>query len=469
MFIGRKKELSELEKLYKANAFQFVAVYGRRRVGKSALISHFTQTRRAIYFTAIESGGRRNLELFSKAVMKLRGFQGDAVFSSWEQAFDEIASLAGNKLRNRLILVIDEYPYLAQAERSISSILQFYCDRVFKNTTVMIILCGSSMSVMENQVLGYQSPLYGRRTAQMKIEPFDYQDAAAFVPQYSFEEKALVYGITGGVPKYLELFDDSMSLKKNILKNFLSPVGYLYEEPANLLKQELREPANYNLIIETAARGATRLHEIADKTGLASSAASIYINTLISLGIMKKETAITEENNKRKTLYRLADSMFIFWYRYIFRSGFSIIINDAEYLYDTEIEPDLNSYMGAVFETMCLDYLGKLNSITNKILPFKIRQIGRWWGANPHTKTEEEIDLVGINEKLSSVLFCECKYRNRLTDATVLDSLVAKAELWKEYKHKYFMLFSKEGFAEEVRSAAKRAGNVSLVTLEEMY
>jgi AAA+ ATPase superfamily predicted ATPase len=401
--------------------------------------------------------------------MKLRGFQGDAVFSSWEQAFDEITSLAKDNLRNRLILVIDEYPYLAQAERSISSILQFYCDTVFKNIPVMIILCGSSMSFMENQVLGYQSPLYGQRTAQMKIEAFDYRDAAAFVPHYSFEEKALVYGITGGVPKYLELFDDSTNLKKNVIKNFLTPVGYLYEEPKNLLKQELREPVKYNLIIEAAAKGATRLNEIADKTGLNSSAASIYINTLISLGIMKKETAITEEKNKRKTLYCLADSMFIFWYRYIFGSEFSIMSGDAESLYDTEIEPDLNSYMGAIFETMCLDYLGKLNGITNKLLPFKIRELGRWWGTNPHTKTEEEIDLVGINEKLSSALFCECKYRNRLTDITILDSLIAKAKLWKNYKHKYFMLFSKAGFAKEVHSAAKQTGNVLLVTLKEMY
>jgi AAA+ ATPase superfamily predicted ATPase len=467
MFVGREKEISELEKLYQTKTFQFVALYGRRRVGKSTLISHFTQTRRTIYFTAIESGSRRNLELFSKTVMELRGVRGDAAFSRWEQAFDEIASLA--KSNERLILVIDEYPYLAQAERSISSILQLYCDTIFKNTSIMIILCGSSMSFMENQVLGYQSPLYGRRTAQMKIEAFDYRDAAAFVSQYSLEEKALVYGITGGVPKYLELFNDSVSLKKNIIKNFLSPTGYLYEEPANLLKQELREPVKYNLIIEAAAKGATRLNEIADKTGLDSSAASIYINSLISLGIMQKETAITEEKNKRKTLYRLADSMFIFWYRYLFGAGFSILSGDAESLYEAEIEPDLSRYMGAIFETMCSDYLGRLNSATNKVLPFKIRQLGRWWGTNPHTKTEEEIDIVGINEKLSSALFCECKYRNQLTDIKILNSLIAKAELWKGYAHRYFMLFSRKGFTREVHAAAKQAGNVLLATLEEMY
>jgi AAA+ ATPase superfamily predicted ATPase len=466
MFIGREKELQELEKLYKTKTFQFVILYGRRRVGKSTLSSQFAQHKQMVYFTAIESDGKRNLELFSRMVMKLRGVQSEAAFSSWEQAFDETADLA----RNRLVLVIDEYPYLAQAERSISSILQQYCDTTFSKLPLMIILCGSSMSFMENQVLGYQSPLYGRRTAQIKIEPFGYREAADFVPNYSLEQKALTYGISGGTPKYLELFDDSLSLKNNIINNFLTPAGYLYEEPSNLLKQELREPVKYNLIIEAVAKGATRMNDISTKTGLDSSAVSNYINSLISLGIMQRETAVTEEKNKRKTLYRLADPMFIFWYRYVLGNEFSIVTGDAESLYDTEISGDLNHFMGPLFEKMCAEYLGRLNAASqDKKLPFKIRQMGRWWGSNPATKTEEEIDLVGINEPLSSALFCECKYRNQPVEVSVLTALREKAERWQKYKHKYFMVFSKGGFSREMQAAAGDTGNVRLVKLEEMY
>jgi AAA+ ATPase superfamily predicted ATPase len=217
------------------------------------------------------------------------------------------------------------------------------------------------------------------------------------------------------------------------------------------------------------AKGASRLNEIASKTGLESSAVSNYIGSLISLGIMQKETAITEEKNKRKTLYRLADTMFVFWYRYVLGNEFSIQTRDAESLYTNEIEPDLNRFMGSIFETMCAQYLGRLNSAANEALPFKIRQLGRWWGTNPATKTEEEIDLVGINEKSSSILFCEYKYRNTQTDIQVYNALLEKAARWQGYKHIYFMLFSRSGFTRGLHAAAKKAGNVRLISLKDMY
>ncbi|MCL2804434.1 MAG: ATP-binding protein [Treponema sp.] len=464
MFAGRKRELEELEKLYKTKTYQMVIIYGRRRVGKSTLINQFTREKRSVCFTATETDSKRNLELFSRLIMKQRGVQGEISFSGWEHAFDEIAALA----KKPLILVIDEYPYLAQAERSISSILQQYCDTVFKNIPIMIILCGSSMSFMENQVLGYQSPIYGRRTAQMKIEPFCYIDSAAFVPRYNIKDKAVVHGVTGGIPKYLELFDDSKSLKQNIIELYLSAAGFLYEEPSNLLKQELREPIKYNIIIEAVAKGASRLNEISTKTGLDTSAVSNYINSLISLGIMHKDTAITEEKNKKKTIYALLDTMFIFWYRYVLGNEYAIHTYDSESLYDHEIEPDLNRFMGRIFETMCCEYLSILNINKDTSLPFKIRQIGRWWGTNPITKSEEEIDIVGINDKLSSAIFCECKFRNELTDTQILDSLITKSERWK-YNHKYYILFSKSGFTKGLLDAAEKAKNVCLVSLKDMY
>ncbi|MDR3019813.1 MAG: ATP-binding protein [Treponema sp.] len=468
-FQGRERELEELEGLYKTKTYQMVIIYGRRRIGKSTLINQFIQNKRSVFFTATETDSRRNLEVFSRVIMKLKDVQG-AVFSGWEQAFDEIAALSNKPL----ILVIDEYPYLAQAERGISSILQKYCDTVFKKIPIMIILCGSSMSFMENQVLGYQSPIYGRRTAQMKIEPFNYRESALFVPRYNITDKALVHGITGGIPKYLELIDDTISVKLNIVKLFLSTAGFLFEEPSNLLKQELREPIKYNLIIEAVAKGSSRLNEIATKTGLETSAVSNYISSLMSLGIMRKETAITEEKNKKKTLYELLDTMFVFWYRYVLGNEFAIQTFDAESLYEHEIEPDLNCFMGKIFEAMCIDYLSIVNrnEKKNSSLPFKIRQIGRWWGTNPETKSEEEIDILGINEKLSCAVFCECKFRNELMDIQALNGLLAKAQRWN-YKNKYYILFSKSGFTKKLQNAAhnaaQEAGNVQLVNLKEMY
>lgn len=232
MFIGRQHELEELNRLYGAPGFQMPVIYGRRRVGKTTLIREFAKGKKCIYYTAIEATGARNLTLLSKAIYKelMPGRKTMPEFRSYEDALQFIYEEAEDQ---RLILVIDEYPYLARSERSMSSVLQRFIDEYYQQSSLLLVLCGSSMSFMENQVLGYQSPLYGRRTAQFLIRPFDYRVSAEFVPAYSPEEKAIVYGITGGTPKYLELIDLEKSLRQNIIDLFLNENGYLFEEPSN--------------------------------------------------------------------------------------------------------------------------------------------------------------------------------------------------------------------------------------------
>lgn len=465
MFIGRKYELNELEKLYQKSKFEFPVIYGRRRVGKSMLLREFVKGKTTIFFTAIESNSSKNLDLLSAAIwnMLMPGMTSLPSFPSFDNAFDRIAEIAAGQ---KLVVVIDEYPYLAAAEKSISSLLQNYIDNRFSKTNMMLILCGSSMSFMEHQVLGYQSPLYGRRTAQFKILPFDYQEAAQFVPDYTDEEKAIVYGITGGTAKYLELIDQNLTLKENIIELFLKPNGYLYEEPYNLLKQELREPANYNAIIEAVATGASKLNEISTKTHMDTANLSACLKTLISLGIIKKESALTEENNRKKTLYSLADYMFRFWYRYIPNNAFLIASGDAEAIYDTQIKPTINDFMGLIFEEMCKQYLQKQNH--NNALPFKIQKMGRWWGNDSVRRREIEIDIIGINDDQRCSLFGECKFRNEMTEKAVLDELVENSMTFTKYPEKYYMLFSKSGFSKSLDQSADER-KCALVTLADMY
>lgn len=465
MFIGRDYELNELYKLYQKPSFQFPIIYGRRRVGKSKLIQEFIKDKTAIFFTAIESNSQKNLELLSASIWNtlMPSMSSLPPFSSFENAFEKIADIAQ---KQKLIFVIDEYPYLASAERSISSVLQSYIDNLFSKTNMMLILCGSSMSFMENQVLGYQSPLYGRRTAQFKILPLDYLESSKFVPHYTKEEKAIIYGITGGVPKYLELIDENITLKENIIELFLKPNGYLYEEPYNLLKQELREPANYNAIIEAIATGASRLNEISTKTHMDTANLSACLKILISLGIVKKESAITEESNRKKTLYSLSDHMFCFWYRYIPNHLFMIETGDAETVYDSRIKPTLSNFMGFIFEDMCKQYLYKQN--LQNLLPFKLHQLGRWWGNHSVLHREIEIDIVGINDEQKKVLFGECKFRNELLEKSVMDDLIEHSTIFSRYSDKYYVLFSKSGFCENVKKTASNT-NCILVTLEDMF
>lgn len=468
MFIGRTRELKELEKLYHSSQFQMAVVYGRRRIGKTRMIQEFIKGKTAIYMMAVESNLTANLELFSAAIYHAFQAEEEAAsmppFASLSSAFSYLTQKAA---RQKIILVIDEYPYLAQSDKSASSLLQGFIDQHWKQLNMMLILCGSSMSFMENQVLGYKSPLYGRRTAQFLLSPMDYYESSLFVPRYTPEEKALVYGITGGVPQYLEMIDDSATIKETIIDLFLRPNAYLYEEPLNLMKQEMKEPANYNAIIEAIAKGATKLNEISTKVRQETSNISAFLKALIALGLVEKECAVTEEDNKKKTSYRLLDQMFRFWYRYVPQCFFLISSGKAERAYDKIILPDLQNYMGVTFEKMCMQHMQWMDQEDR--LPCEIMALGRWWGTNPELKRQEEIDLLAVNPLDRTAIFGECKYRNEEIDLTILNTLFDRAALFSQFLEKYYILYSKTGFSEAVSGYAAEHKNLQLITLAEMY
>ena len=248
MFIGREKELNALNKLYHSDKFEFVVIYGRRRVGKTALIKQFIHEKPAIYFMGVETNEKQNLENFSKNVLEFSsGIQTETSFASFQAALEYAFKLAEHK---RIVLTIDEYPYVARASKSLASTLQLLIDKYKDTSKLMLILCGSSMSYMEDQVLAYKAPLYGRRTAQMKIQPFDFEESCRYVPNLSEEDKALLYGIVGGTPQYLLQMSDKLSIEENIKNTYLNPMSFLYEEPTNLLKQEVGILLNLKVILQ---------------------------------------------------------------------------------------------------------------------------------------------------------------------------------------------------------------------------
>ena len=465
MFIGREKELADLNALYDTDKFQMPVIYGRRRVGKSTLIRKFVEDKRAVLFTAIESTSERNLELFSRSIYKtlLPTMTKMPPFQSFEAAFDFLTEYTK---KERCVVVIDEYPYLAASDKSISSRLQSYIDGEWKDSKMYLILCGSSMSFMENQVLGYQSPLYGRRTAQIKLLPFDYLASACFVPNYSEEDKALVYGVTGGIPKYLELFRPELTVYENIIQLFFDSSGYLYEEPGNLLKQELRDVSTYNAIIEALASGAVKVNEIVTKVHSDTATVSYCLKSLISIGIVEKCAAITEEDNKKKTSYVICDNMFRFWYRFVPNGIDLILMQYGKKYFEESVLPQLPDYMGSIFEEMCRNYLQQI-SVQGK-LDFTITKIGRWWGTNPKLRQEEEIDIVGVNSLTKCVLLGECKYQNQGIHLETAQKLMERGLLITQYPNKSYVLCSKTHFTDEVKRFAKE-NKIMLVTLRDLY
>ena len=456
MFIGRERELKALNKLYGSNKFEFAVIYGRRRIGKTELIKQFLGDKKAIYFMGIESNAKLNLENFSKNILEFNtGIRADTSFSNFQAALEYVFQLAENE---RIILAIDEYPYVARSSKSLASTLQLLIDKYKDTSKLMLILCGSSMSYMEDHVLSYKAPLYGRRTAQIKLLPFDFEETCRYLADMSGEDKALMYGAVGGTPQYLLQVNDKLSVEENIKNTYLNPISFLYEEPTNLLKQEVREPAIYTAIITAIATGASRMADISTKVGEDTSVCTTYIKNLISLGIVQKETPYGEKAS-RKTIYSIADNMFRFWYRFVLENN-SIIARGADDLAYKRIEPYFTDYMGKVFEDISAQYLWKL-LVTGKS-PIEFTSLGRWWGNDPRTRSQTEIDIMGEQNK-NSALFAECKWTNEKIDLGVLETLVQRSELFA-YKNVHLFLFAKSGFTKGCIDKAAELDNVSLVT-----
>jgi len=462
MFIGRHSELQRLSEHYNSGKYECAVIYGRRRVGKTELISEFVKDKRHIFFSAVEGTYRKNLDIFSKAIMS--GLEGTVRTSS--PSFSDFSDCLDHILHNaqdKLVVVIDEYPYFAQSEKSVSSVLQQYIDHKFQKMDIMFILCGSSMSFMENQVMGNKSPLYGRRTCQFNILPFDFETSMKFHSGFNLKEQAVIYAITGGIPKYLLQIEPKISLKKNVIRNFFSPNSLLFEEPGNLLKQELREPAVYNAIITAIATGSSKMNEIATKSHITASACSNYISSLISLNIVRRELPILAKPNARNTIYRINDGMFRFWYRFVYDNISEISMHHGESVYN-ELEVQISDFMGETFEDICREWLWRENF--ERRLPFAFKDCGRWWGNNPLRRSEQEIDLMAYSKDNTAALFCECKWTNRKVTESTIDELVDKSRFFP-YERKHYFLFSKSGFT---GTALKKAGdNVHLICFEDMF
>ncbi|MGN1313472.1 MAG: ATP-binding protein [Lachnospiraceae bacterium] len=456
MFIGRDKELNALDKLYKSEKFEFVVIYGRRRVGKTALINKFIGNKKSIYFMGVESNEKQNLENFSKSIIEFSsGIQSDTSFASFQSALEYVFRLAENE---RIILTIDEYPYVARSSKSLASTLQLLIDKYKEASKLMLILCGSSMSYMEDHVLAYKAPLYGRRTAQMKLLPFNFEESCRYFNNLSDEDKALIYGIVGGTPQYLLQMSDKLSVEENIKNTYLNPMSFLYEEPTNLLKQEVREPAIYTAIITAIATGHSRMSEISTKVGEDTNVCSNYLKNLINLGIIQKETPYGEKAS-RKSIYSIEDNMFYFWYRFVLNNN-SMIARGATDMVYKGIEPQLSNYMGKVFEEICMQYLWK--QLLEGEAPIEFVSLGRWWGNDPIQKGQAEIDIMGEQDS-ESALFAECKWRNERVDLDVLETLIRCSKLFRYTKVHYY-LFSKSGFTKGCMEKAEKMGNVTLVS-----
>lgn len=452
-FINRKEELGALNSRARSGRPECIPIYGRRRVGKTELIKQFCRNKKTIYLLATLVPERETLEGFSKRIAET--FHDRLLMANPLRSWDALLLyLAGKAERERLVVVFDEFPYLVRRSRGLPSILQAHWDEKLSKSKVFLILCGSFIGMMEREVLGHKSPLYGRRTGQMFIGPLNFRQACEFFPAFDIKQKIEAYAILGGLPAYLLEFGDRTWITENIRDKILRPDAFLYNEIPFILREELREPANYFAILKAIAFGRTSLNEIVQASGLERAKVAKYLDTLADLRLVERRLSVTEKypHKSRKGLYAISDHYFRFWFRFVYPNRDYIEIGRGEHVLD-EIKSTLAHFVAYTFEDVCRQYIRERGWM----------KVGSWWHKG------EEIDLVALDERKEQIVLGECKWSNRPMGMDALISLKRKREHMgyeKGLKEK-FILFSKAGFSPSLIKAAKNEG-IELVGLKEI-
>jgi len=353
IYAGRQNELRKLEGIFDSGKFECVVIHGRLRSGKTSLLRKFIKNKRAVYFSAQETSRQENLNAFARCVESLPwpGFGEQELGNYYEEVFERINKLSRSE---RLVLVIDDYQYLAGADRGISELICRFIDNRFIDSRLMLVLCGSSEPVMQSETLDYPSPFHGRRTAQIKLEPLSFFEAKRYYSGFSPFDIAVLYGITAGIPKYLNLMDPGLTIEENIKKEFFDDSSVMFEEPANLLRREVRDTTYYNAVLRAIAAGHTKNSEIASTVGLETSACTAYLKNLAAIGLVGKYTPVTEKAGK-KTVYEIDDSMFRFWYRFVPDNLSAIRSGKVDRIW-RDVAQGIPAFMETVFEDISLSY-----------------------------------------------------------------------------------------------------------------
>lgn len=451
LFINRKDELQFLEERYRQPGFDFIVIYGRRRIGKTELIKNFARGKPHIYMLCNKAGTSANIKRFKQEIAKSLKEPEIAT-----ENLEEIFSYLVTKANGRLVVVLDEFSYLVERDDSIPSVFQVVIDEVLKDKNMMLVICGSSISMMES-LLGYKNPLYGRKTGHMKIDFLKFRHVGEFFPRYTIEDKIKAYAILGGVPFYLEKFDTRKPALENAKEQILSKNGRLYEEVDFLLREELRGPDIYKSILSAIAQGNAKVAEIAGKSWIKASDMDRYLKVLMTLGIVRKEIPITEKKSK-KTIYMIDDNFFDF-YSLFFEPYRSDIEMGEMVNLEESLKRNFNAYVGKKFEKLVL------KEGIRAISPFPVSKAGRWWGFYRENgqRKELEIDIIALNEHTGEILFCECKWQDRVNSEKLFEELKEKAKFVNWHNEN-----RKETYAIVAKSFTKRTYHAICVDLDEL-
>ncbi len=449
-FVDRDLELSGLDDQYKKKRAGLFILYGRRRIGKTTLAKKFAESKPSFYFLAkrqdlslelerLRESFSEEFDIFIEKSEDLDGF--------FKNVIDRI------EFEDKFVFIIDEFPYWIEENKSILSEMQHLWDERLKEENIFLVLTGSSIGMMETEVLNYKSPIYGRRTGQLKLNEMPISALKNFLPSYSYEDLIRTYGALGGIPFYLKEFDKEKGFFKNIETTFFNNLNILYEEAEILLREELRKPNVYFNMIKAIIDGATKLSEISSESHVSVTNVNKYLNVLERLEIIEREYPVTESAKKKNFHYRVTDNYFRFWLSFVYPNQGNIEENSKNIV--KKVKKDYDHFMGPVFEEVCDMYVKKNRDYD---------KVGKWW------YKENEIDVVGLNEEKDKMLLGECKWSKKTVGQGLYHKLKEKEEKvrWKnDDRQVEYILFSRSGFDEDLYSLAE--DDLSLVDLEDLW
>lgn len=451
-FVNRTRELADLEDLWQRPGAQMVVVYGRRRTGKTTLLSKFLQDKPSLFWVADRFPATTLLGDFSRVLYAYQypdvTVDANFTYPSWETAFRTLAAIARNQ---RLVMVIDEFPYAVEAEPGLPSLLQRLWDHEFNQTQIYLVLCGSHIGMIERELMNYGAPLYGRRTGQILLQPMDFAALRLFFPHWNVIQQMNVYAILGGIPSYWEQFDGQHTVETNIRERILRPNNLLYLEPNFLVSEELREPRNYLGILRAIGQGHRQMVEIANASGISRTNLSRYLETLRDLRLVERRIPVTERHpeQSRKGLYRLSDNFLEFYFRFVAPFREDLEQGFPERAWQT-IDQQLPAFVGSTaFEELCRDWIKRRGA--QGYLPFRPEKVGSYWDRTT------QVDVVALNWGEKTALLGEARWTSRPLSTQSLDELRAKsaAVLPEAGWHIHYALFSRSGFSEPLQQQAQ--------------
>jgi AAA+ ATPase superfamily predicted ATPase len=444
-FAGRIQELEVLDTLWRKAGAQLLVLYGRRRVGKTALLTHWLHTRpeRVLYWSAAPTSATAQLRSFSQAIYNFANPETPApasfTYASWEQAWNQVASLARSQ---RLVFFLDEFTYLLQVEPGIAGLLQNLWDHTLSSTELFLCLSGSHLGMMKREFLSYQAPLYGRATAHLYLRPLPFGLTAQLFPKYTAVDRVAIYALFGGIPAYWELLDTELSISQNIRLQLLTSTHLMQAEPRLLLQDFIAEPHNYMAVLTAIANGARTPKEISNESGIPNVQVPKYLSVLSEAGFVERRIPVTERGATRSGRHHITDPYLRFYFRFLVSRLDQLALGIQDQAL-AEISRHLIDFIGThTWEELCREWV--LRASAQNMLPFLPDQVGSAWNR------QAQVDVVGINWMQKTIILGECKWTLTPMECPVLTALVEKANqiIPSEGNWRVFFLgFSRSGWS----------------------